>query len=119
MRKWPTSFTLTHEHVALLRRMYVGWQDCEFGAPEIDPKRPYGNSSVAYDVAEILGLPREADGDLDDAVRERCETLHFETGVALQIVLATGAFEIGEYGRTDFCDTRSWAKRTPTREGSV
>lgn len=40
------------------------WDDCETGAPAIDPKRPYGNSSVASDVLEILGMtPEGDDGD--------------------------------------------------------
>ncbi len=49
-------FTLKPEHVKLLRRMYVDWDDCEFGAPEIDPEQPYGNSDVEQDMIEILGL---------------------------------------------------------------
>lgn len=48
------TFTVTDEHVKLLRRFQVGWQDCETGAPEIDPKRPYGNSAVPEDIHEIL-----------------------------------------------------------------
>lgn len=47
-------FNLKEEHIKLLRAMYVGWSDCEYGAPEIDPKRPYGNSYVEGDVHEIL-----------------------------------------------------------------
>lgn len=31
--------TVTDDHLSLLRRMYVGWQDCEYGAPEVDPSR--------------------------------------------------------------------------------
>lgn len=33
-------FTLTDEHLTLLRAAYIGWEDCEFGAPAIDCKRP-------------------------------------------------------------------------------
>jgi hypothetical protein len=36
--------------------MYITWDDCEFGAPACDCKRPYGNSDVYGDMAEILGL---------------------------------------------------------------
>jgi hypothetical protein len=50
-----TEFTVTEDHLKLLRRAYIGWDDCEFGAPGIDPKRPYGNSDVIGDIAEILG----------------------------------------------------------------
>lgn len=97
-------FTLTPEHVKLLRRMNVGWQDCETGAPEIDPKRPYGNSDVPGDVADILeweghlvrnGWSEET--EMSDAAEERALALHAETETALQVVLSTGSFEPGEY----------------------
>ena len=48
-------FELTEEHIKLLRQMCVSWDDCEFGAPAIDCKRPYGNSDVYSDIAKILG----------------------------------------------------------------
>lgn len=99
--RMPMKFTLTAEHVALLRRMCVGWQDCETGAPEIDPKRPYGNSSVALDVAEILGWEVDEDEGLDDEQRHRAMALHRETEVALQVVLQTGSFEPGDYVNRD------------------
>lgn len=31
-------FTLTDDHVKLLHAMFVGWDDCESGAPAVDPK---------------------------------------------------------------------------------
>ena len=97
-------FTLTEEHLKLLENACVGWQDCETGAPEIDPKRPYGNSSVWLDVAEILGKPLPEDGDesasgqhLERSTREECERLHRETETALEIVLTTRSFLPGRY----------------------
>ena len=48
-------FTVTEDHLKLIKNFCVGWQDCDFGAPEIDPKHPYGNSSVCSDIANILG----------------------------------------------------------------
>jgi hypothetical protein len=50
-------FTVTDEHLRLLRRAHVFWDEAEFGAPSIDPKRPYGNSDVRGDMAEILDVP--------------------------------------------------------------
>ena len=49
-------FTITKQEIKLVQEMYVSWDDCEFGAPSIDPKRPYGNSDVLLDMAEILGF---------------------------------------------------------------
>jgi hypothetical protein len=98
-------FTVTDEHLRLLRRAYVGWDEIEFGAPEIDAKRPYGNSNVYGDIAEILGL---VDGAWQDEVEEdwpppelkwRFLRLHVETAIALQIALATGEFRAGPYVR--------------------
>ena len=97
------TFEMRDEHLKLLRRMYVGWNDCEFGAPEIDPKRPYGNSDVEYDIAEILGItPEEMDDgypSLSDDQRLFVRSLHANTSTALQIVLTTGRFEPGIYRR--------------------
>lgn len=95
------TFTLRPEHVRLLRRMYVMWQPCETGAPEIDPKRPYGNSYVAGDVAEILGLKLPPEGSpREGAFEAKMLALHRETECALQIVLQTGSFRPGEFKRS-------------------
>lgn len=94
------TFHLSAEHVTLLRHMLVGWQDCETGAPEIDPKRPYGNSNVASDVAEILeieGWDPFGDDEMSDELEQRMLTLHRETETALQVVLAVGSFETGDF----------------------
>jgi len=40
------TFVLTENHIKLLRKAYVTWEDGDFGAPSIDTRRPYGNSSV-------------------------------------------------------------------------
>jgi hypothetical protein len=95
-----TLFRLTPEHVALLRRMNVGWHDCEYGAPEIDPKRPYGNSWVEGDIAEILGWTWAGE-DMPDEMADRARALHEETRAALQIVLRCGTFEPGLFKRTE------------------
>lgn len=93
------SFTVTERHVLLARHMYVGWQDCETGAPEIDPKRPYGNSDVPGDIHEILtGVMVDNDEVvLNREQRDGYLALHREMGTALQVFLATGAFEPGDY----------------------
>ena len=38
------TFEVKPEHIKLIKKMCISWQDCEFGAPAIDCKRPYGNS---------------------------------------------------------------------------
>ena len=102
-------FTITDEHLKLIRNFNVGWQDCETGAPEIDPKRPYGNSDVMYDIHEILtgeriGSKRD---ELTGHETEKYEKLHKETQIVLQIVLATGQFKSGKYKSYGF---RKWTE---------
>lgn len=44
--------------------MHIGYDAwTEFGAPEVDPKRPYGNSNVYLYLAEILGIEPGVDED--------------------------------------------------------
>jgi hypothetical protein len=103
-----TEFTVTEDHLRLLRRAWVDWDDGEgYGAPGINPKRPYGSSYVEGDIAEILDAPDEdwiwEDGQkasVTPEAEERLTRLHVETMAALQIVLATGEFRPGRYRRT-------------------
>lgn len=71
----------------LLKHANFQWNDCETGAPEIDPKRPYGNSNVEDDVREILDLPNLTD--------ETAMEIHKDTLPALQELLSQ---ELDEYG---------------------
>lgn len=58
----------TVDHLTLLKESCWSWDDCEFGAPSMDPKRPYGNSDVEDDLAEHLPhLSRE------ERLRVHCE----------------------------------------------
>lgn len=98
-------FTVTDEHLRLLRSAHVFWDEAEFGAPSINPKRPYGNSNVFGDIAKILDVP---DGEWADEYLKpsldaewRFLRLHVETAIALQIALATGEFRAGRYVRYD------------------
>lgn len=106
-------FTVTEQHVRLLRAMYVGWNDCEFGAPEIDPKRPYGNSSVYHDIAEILGIDPEGgtpdDREYTDEQKDHMRTLHEQTQTVLQITLSSGVLAAGLY-RRDYQYSTAWRK---------
>ena len=95
-------FVITEEHLKLMRKFYVGWCDDEYGAPQIDPKRPYGNSDVAIDIAEILdwetpNLYHDWDQAEYDALSARARKIHEETLTALQISLRLGHFRAGTY----------------------
>lgn len=92
-------FELRPEHLLLLKNANVQMQDVEVGAPEIDPKRPYGNSFVAGDVAQILGRPRVDSSRSPEALEML--RLHYETVEALQIVLQLQTFEPGVYRQVE------------------
>jgi hypothetical protein len=120
-----TIFTLTEEHIKLLSRANVSWDSCEFGAPAIDPKRPYGNSDVIDDIAEILCIERETcphcgSGEpFDEVDKQRLESLHRETETALQIILSTKSFIPGKYIDMDL--NNNWKlleKQTPNNKKS-
>ena len=121
------TFTIKSEHLKLLKHFCVGWDDCEFGAPEIDPKRPYGNSDVYQDMIEILGLKKikegiykfqlnktewllkgedeynlYLDGPDEEKLLKKLDILHKESETALQICLATQKFEIGKFEADEY-----------------
>lgn len=106
-------FTVTDEHLRLLRRARISWDEAEFGAPGINPKRPYGNSDVFADIADILEVPEsewmDAYEDLIPDAEWRFLRLHVETAIALQIGLATGEFRPGRYVRGDEWDS-TWKR---------
>lgn len=103
-------FTITEDHLKLARKMYVGWQDCEFGAPEIDPKRPYGNSYVYGDIAEIIGMQSSQNEDEPFTKEQKAHmyALHLQMEYVVQIGLATGCFEVGNYEAADY--SNKWRK---------
>lgn len=109
------TFTVTEDHLKLLRAAYVDWQDMEFGAPAIDPKRPYGNSDVTADIARILGepVPEDDDGAEDWFDANRLTRLHRETQTVLQIAISTGAFATGTYTRPGLY-SREWVAERNT-----
>ena len=93
-------FTLKEEHLKLLKRMYVGWSECEFGAPEINPKRPYGNSDVIGDIHEILTGDTNSE-NISDELYDYYNNLHYDTQIALQIAVRTQQFKLGRYRKTE------------------
>jgi len=91
-------FTITEDHLKLVQNAYVRWDDCEFGAPVIDCKRPYGNSYVVGDIAEILDWEIDEEG-LTFEQKERATVLHYDLEMVLSICLQRLTFETGTYER--------------------
>lgn len=105
------TFEIKTHHLKLLQRAYVSWDNCEFGAPAINCKRPYGNSNVIEDIAEILKINKRKGYDVFSSDQEeKMSKIHKETQIALQICLILGRFEVGKYVKTDSYCCRSWKK---------
>ena len=110
----PETVELTEDHVRLLRSAYIEWNDCEFGAPAINCKRPYGNSDVLSDIRRILGhdffpcphcgerIPKE-----NAPSEEVLLALHRSMEVVLQVVLSAGSFKPGFYVKVGY---NEWAR---------
>lgn len=106
-RQDDTEFELTEQHLKLVRHFNFEWQHCETGAPAVNPKRPFGNSDVPPDIADLLGWPwpdeNELSADVYDrealAMHEKCMAVYMETMTALAIVAqhAGGAVMVGRY----------------------
>ena len=107
----PSTFTIKENHLKLLRAAVVAWSSQWngelFGAPCVDPRRPYGDQDVYRSMVRILDWPMpwktgkkkfdiEKDEIPDDQVN-LLEALHQETEVALRICLSIGTFETGTY----------------------
>lgn len=58
----------TADHLVLVAAARWDWDEHEFGAVSVDPKRPYGNGDVEDDLAELL--PHLS---AEDRLRRHCE----------------------------------------------
>lgn len=105
-------FVMTENHIKLLKRMYVRFNDRGYdGAPEVDLKRPYGNSDVVGDIYEITrggNIPEDEYGERDDDIVDQMLDIHREIATALQIALCTLSFIPGVYVQRESYDSLSW-----------
>jgi hypothetical protein len=97
-----------------MRRLYFDWFYCETGAPCVNGKRPYGNSSVLYDIADILGVPLvevDSEARLPDSEIPRLWDRHLEMKNFLEILCRFGEIPSGVYKRrATHC---AWEKVVP------
>ena len=105
--------TIKPEHIVLLAETNWYWQDCEFGAPEVDPKRHYGNSTGTADVLRVLGWEQNPEyDDWSKTQYEQAWKLHKELLAVLKILsrFATTGIRPGETyrNRSDYSD--DWEK---------
>jgi hypothetical protein len=100
-------FVVTDQHIKLLKEMNVSWWDCEFGAPAIDCKRPYGNSDVYRDIAEILDIKPDENDEFSEDQQFDMDEIHEDMQVVLQILVvnADKGIKPGTYTRANAYDT--------------
>jgi hypothetical protein len=104
---------MSEDHLRLLRHAHVSWFDGEYGAPSVDPKRPYCWSNVEGSMAQVLDWPdRDWIDEEPPGVEDRYARLHAETAIALQIVLATGEFRPGRYTPSEGWAVTGHGRRT-------
>lgn len=99
---------ITAGHLKLLRKMNIRWNGCEFGAPAVDCKRPYGNRDVYGDIADILGLQKpdfDAGEDWEPSALDLMDQIHADMQDVLQAVVQLGCVEPGMYVSEDYGTT--------------
>jgi hypothetical protein len=107
-------FELKPEHIMLARRLNIDWSDeCYFGAPSVNDKRPYQDSDILMSIAEIIGLQVSRDKNDEKYLTEKqkgyCKRLHREMQVAISVMLSQGEFECGVYDTREFANI-DWIK---------
>lgn len=93
-------FNVREEHILLLKNMSVTWNDSCFGSPTVDPKRPYGSTSVIEDMAKMLNIGKvDADGEiqLSEVQEKQLINFHKETETVLEILLYNCSIKPGVY----------------------
>jgi hypothetical protein len=91
-------FLMTREHLALAKRLHIVWYDVEDGAPGCSIRRPYGNSDVLEDIAEIIGYRAWTHpGCYSDQEEQHLKDLHRAMQIVLQIIVHTGQMKTGVY----------------------
>lgn len=93
------TFNFTNTHLKLLRNFSTYWNNVEYGAPAVSPKKPYGNSDIEDDIRDILQTK------LSD---NKCYKIHRSLGNALDIFLQHAVLPEGKYIRKD--EYSEWKK---------
>lgn len=110
------TFEVTEDHIKLLENVCITWSSMETGAPQVDPKRPYGNSAVVGDMIEILEREDEAttieNGHprITDEAHDEMMSLHGDMEQVVSILFDNPAsgIEPGKYERERYGGT--WTK---------
>lgn len=113
-------FTLKEEHIALLRAMnWSRQEDLIVSIENIkEDKSPFGGDDINEDMNIILyGKPKDFNPSFSDELpqiskekKEEFDKLLSELPMALEVILRTQSFEIGDY-RARYHQRFSWKKK--------
>lgn len=93
-KKSMQQFTLTHDHITLLRHLVFLWTASESGAPYVDVEQPFGSPEIEADIVRLLGRR----GDTQNANEFRAPMdLYNELGAALEIFARFAELSPGVY----------------------
>lgn len=110
--KKKMEFEITENHLKLAKNFVVDWCYDEYGAPCIDPKRPYGNSDVDVDISEILSVELESKEDgyyiPSEKQSSKFRNIYEEMMLVLEIWFTIGQIKTGKFYRNDEYDYRGW-----------
>lgn len=91
-------FEFTEIHLEMLRSMLISWDDCEAGAPTVEPTMPYGALDTMSRLAHFSGKDSVS---LSEEEEIELKKLHRQCENAFQIFLGNGKLEAGVYDFED------------------
>ena len=107
-------FTVTEQHIKAIQEMSFVWTatsdlpDCK-----LDGNRPFGNSDIYVDIADILGIgvDDEEYGDYSDEDIDKIEFFFLDLRTVLEILTQTCNLMVGTYRRDSWMDKWGYIPR--------
>ena len=89
-KKLKKEFTLKKEHLKLLARMeFKNYEYSDHVFLGVEGKKPFGNSNIEADIAGILELEINEDGEFDDETEKEVDKLLAELPLAVHHLIQT------------------------------
>ena len=85
---WQEKFTLNAAQIDLVKRAQLVWEDCEAGAPKLDPSTPYAGATTPEHLPRLLG---------EDATEEDKKALLLSMVQAFSTFCDKAVIAAGEY----------------------
>jgi hypothetical protein len=95
-----TKFTITNDHVKLIRAACIGRNESNEGSWGMDSAYPYGvgvDYTLFAGIAKALGEPYDSESGMSSDQKDRYLKLHSEMGYVLDIMFQQSFIPIGEW----------------------